>query len=568
MTTIYRQKGRKHWYFKIRRADGSWVRRVGFTDKRATQELAAREQRAIDRGEVGLVDPFAETRGAQLAVLIADYGKALSARARAERYVDGVLERLKLVVATTGARLIADLDHAVVETFLGRLVRGELPPSRPRSKRGSPVPRKPASMVTRDRYVEALRSFGAWLHETDRWGSNPWHRLRKEARESDRRMEHRALSEAELQLLVDAAEVRCVQQWARGGESGGGHAGRDAAATAAEQVRRRGWMRGSLYLFAAFTGLRSNECALLRRRDLVLDGDEPHVVVRAANAKNRTEQRVPLLPLVVDRMRAHLKLQSETALQEGGRILDGAAQVFEVRRGLLEALRKDAEFAGIGLHDEEGRRLTFHGFRSSTATLLARAGVSMPIAMRVLRHSDANLTAKVYAKLGMGDMHRELREKMRPQVRPNTAEQRAVVGLSVPFASINAAAQKAAEQSMATAVGSLGSAPCLLVPVEPREGEWWALQESNRARGRLGGRSDSGPATTTAPAVTKGVTKDSGDPPRGGFAEGEPEAGEEPDSPGRLPAALGVLRRLRNDMGRSVFGADADLVDRLLRGAP
>lgn len=63
------------------------------------------------------------------------------------------------------------------------------------------------------------------------------------------------------------------------------------------------------------------------------------------------------------------------------------------------------------------------------------------------------------------------------------------------------------------------------------------MQESNRARGRLGGRSDSGPATTTAPAVTKGVTKDSGDPPRGGFAEGEPESGEEPASPGRLPAA-------------------------------
>jgi hypothetical protein len=61
MTTIYRQKGRKRWYYKIQQADGTWLRRVGFTDRRATEEVARREQRALDRGEMGLTDPYAET---------------------------------------------------------------------------------------------------------------------------------------------------------------------------------------------------------------------------------------------------------------------------------------------------------------------------------------------------------------------------------------------------------------------------------------------------------------------------------------------------------------------------
>lgn len=469
MTSIFKQKGRSRWQYKVRLANGRWETRVGFTDKRATEERAASDQRAIDRSEVGLVDPFAATRKETLSKLADTYGKALRARSRAERYVSGALERLRLLFKATGAQHVDDLDAAAVETFLGRLVRGELPPGRPRSRLGTPVPRRAVSMFTRDRYVESIRAFGAWLHASDRWGSNPWSKLRKEARESDRTMQHRALSEQELQLLVAAAESRCVQRWVGGGARGGGHPGGDQAAVA--KVERDGWMRGSLYLFAAYTGLRLNECRQLRRSDLVLDGDEPHVVVRAAVAKNRTEQRVPLVLPVVERLRRHLQRQSESAVRGASRLLDASTHVFEVRRGLLEALRKDAIHADLGLTDAAGRRVTFHGFRSSTATLLARAGVSMPIAMRVLRHSDANLTAKVYAKLGMADMHRELREKLLPPALPNAAELRAAVGHSAPLAATGSTSAGQAEGALAPGLVPLASAPCQSVPLGAGSGE-------------------------------------------------------------------------------------------------
>lgn len=84
-----------------------------------------------------------------------------------------------------------------------------------------------------------------------------------------------------------------------------------------------------------------------------------------------------------------------------------------------------------------------------------------------------------------------------------------------------------------------------------------------------GSRSVAGPPGDGGASVTTCVTKDRGDASAEPCPVADDEGGEEeeePPSPARLAAALGVLRRLRNDMGTSVFGADADLVDRLLSG--
>ncbi len=50
------------------------------------------------------------------------------------------------------------------------------------------------------------------------------------------------------------------------------------------ELDREGWAGGTLHLLASYTGLRAKECRTLRWADVILDGDEPHVVVRAANA--------------------------------------------------------------------------------------------------------------------------------------------------------------------------------------------------------------------------------------------------------------------------------------------
>ena len=66
--------------------------------------------------------------------------------------------------------------------------------------------------------------------------------------------------------------------------------------------------RSVVYLTAAHTGLRRKELRTLVWADVFLDSPNPHVAVRAKNAKNRKLQPLPLHPEVV---RAPKKLEKE-----------------------------------------------------------------------------------------------------------------------------------------------------------------------------------------------------------------------------------------------------------------
>ena len=50
------------------------------------------------------------------------------------------------------------------------------------------------------------------------------------------------------------------------------------------------------------------------------------------------------------------------------------------------------------------RHLRFHDLRGTTATLLARAGVPLVVAQRMLRHADPRLTANVYTRVDLADL--------------------------------------------------------------------------------------------------------------------------------------------------------------------
>ena len=50
------------------------------------------------------------------------------------------------------------------------------------------------------------------------------------------------------------------------------------------------------------------------------------------------------------------------------------------------------------------RPMRFHDLRGTTATLLARNGVGLVVAQRILRHSDPRLTANIYSRVDMADL--------------------------------------------------------------------------------------------------------------------------------------------------------------------
>jgi len=79
--------------------------------------------------------------------------------------------------------------------------------------------------------------------------------------------------------------------------------------------------------------------------------------------------------------------------------------------------------------------------------------------MRVMRHSNADLTLKVYAKLGLADAHLELLKLgVATKVSPRIAESLAAVGPSGPaFVAVESAGDSAQGEKAAALASSLAS---------------------------------------------------------------------------------------------------------------
>jgi integrase len=142
--------------------------------------------------------------------------------------------------------------------------------------------------------------------------------------------------------------------------------------------------RRAVYLVAAQTGLRRGELAALRWSDVVLDGEDPVVNVRASTAKNRKAAALALAPEVVTELR---RLQAVARRDR---------PVFDRMVPKMPTFKADLERAGVPFIDSEGRRVDFHALRHTLGTNLSRAGVPLRVAMELMRHSDPGLTMKTY----------------------------------------------------------------------------------------------------------------------------------------------------------------------------
>jgi len=72
-------------------------------------------------------------------------------------------------------------------------------------------------------------------------------------------------------------------------------------------------------------------------------------------------------------------------------------------RHAARVLKRDLEAAGIPYRDESERVFDFHGLRGMTASRLLAAGANPRTAQALMRHSTADLTLSVYARLRPGD---------------------------------------------------------------------------------------------------------------------------------------------------------------------
>ena len=307
---------------------------LGVTDKQVADKKAHEFIQERERENAGILEPKAVRDAAKkaLGVHLDDYKADLASRGR-----DGRGGRGASLVATRISRLLEECgwqvpSNVTADSFITWRNR------------------QTGSARTLNHYLQGMISLLNWMEKVGRIKTNPLKSVAKVDERGKKKRVRRAFTDEELRKLVNNT-----------GE------------------------RGIIYLAAARTGLRQEELKQMTWGDLHLEAEIPFLVVRDTVAKNKKEEPVQLVPEIVEALTAHRpKEYSNTDL------------VFP--NGIPRALRlqKDEKANGIPYQDERGRYADFHALRYTWATFLQRNGVAQRFAMKLMRHSDIKLTAKVY----------------------------------------------------------------------------------------------------------------------------------------------------------------------------
>lgn len=355
------------WYYdeqgKVRRFAGS-------TDKGATLELARAKEAEARLIAGGLVDPKArkarEATGRPIEEHVWEYRDHLLAKgdtAKHANHTRGVVSRL---LAKAGIDGTGGLAAGPIQGALGRM----------KSVDGR-------SAGTCNFAIQAIKAFIAWLADEGRIQSLPdgLKKVRPYNADADRRRERRALTSAELERLLDAAELGPTIVATRDGRGGA-------------PSHLTGPDRAMLYRLAMWTGFRANELRTLRPECFDLAGDDPAVVVTAAYAKNGQETRQPIPRESVKWLKPWLEDKPV------------GKPILPVPEKTAKMLRGDLEAAGIPYADARGRVVDFHALRMSYITKLIRDGVNPKLVQRLARHSTVALTLGIYTHVDDDELRR------------------------------------------------------------------------------------------------------------------------------------------------------------------
>ena len=207
-----------------------------------------------------------------------------------------------------------------------------------------------AAVRTLNHYLQGMISFLNWMERVGRIKANPLKFVGKVDERGQMKRVRRAFTDEELQKLVQGSGPR-----------------------------------GIIYFTAARTGLRQEELRQLKWGEINLETPVPNMIVRAETAKNKKRESVCLVPEIVEAL---------TAYRPAG--WSSSDAVFPNGIPRASRLKVDEERNGIAYRDEQGRYADFHALRYTWATFLQRNGVAQRFAMKLMRHSDIKLTAKVY----------------------------------------------------------------------------------------------------------------------------------------------------------------------------
>ena len=366
MATTYKRsedkvKKKSCWYIGYKDENGKQRTKKGFTDRKASQDLAEKLEREASLRREGLVDPAAEKLRDQRATPIDEvldlFEAAIKIRRTTQKNVSLTLSRVRKVVKGCGFQFLADLDTEPVQRFLDKYSREE-----------------DLGHSTINHYMQAVISLGNWLVSTKRTAGNPFAGLKRLNAEVDIRHKRRALSVEEFSKLVESARS----------------SGEKVQGVTPEN-------RARLYTISGLTGLRRKEIASLTPRSFNLKASPPTVTVKAACSKHRRTDVLPLHPELIAVLPEWLSgLKPDQPL---------FPSLLNQRAYLM--VKADLERIGIPYETSEGFADFHAAGRHTYITSLLKNGATLPEAKELARHCDVTMTMR-YTHIGISDQAKAL----------------------------------------------------------------------------------------------------------------------------------------------------------------
>ncbi len=350
---------------------------VGYTDKRASEQLAARLEKEACEVAEGLRNPTASANYKKLLVCslcdskgltkegaccecvahLSDFRKHLKAKNNTTGYIDLVVGRLRKLFDGCGFHRTPDLSASKVANWLAEQRETKLMDDR--EIQGM-------SIQTSNYFLTHVKSFCRWMVRDGRMGENPLDYLQGGNSKLDRRHDRRELSAEELARILTATLLSKKTV-----------AGLDGKA------------RYVLYATACGSGFRASELASLTPCTLNLDGVPATATVPAAYTKNKQPAEQPIPADLVSILREYVTDKpADEPLWPG---------TWAKRKQGAKMLRTDLEAAQIPyvVDGPDGPLFAdFHSLRHSYISLLNRGGVGLLNAQKLARHSTPNLTAR------------------------------------------------------------------------------------------------------------------------------------------------------------------------------
>lgn len=155
-----------------------------------------------------------------------------------------------------------------------------------------------------------------------------------------------------------------------------------------EKMRVDGLKWSLAYRMLALVGVRWEELRTLGAGQFTF-GDEPEVALKSSFTKNGNSDRLPLPQDLATDLQAWIVDQA----------IRSDEPIFVLPTKGMKRFLRDIEVAGIARFDSQGRSIDIHCLRYSFGTLLAKKGVHVSVAQRLMRHCKPELTIGVYTSV-------------------------------------------------------------------------------------------------------------------------------------------------------------------------